>query len=194
MYNYKEIRDKVYNIAKEACYAPTNVWKETAWTHHVLPVVEHSISLGKKMKADLEVLEIAALLHDHAGIVDMKKYKNHHVEGAKMAKDILFEINFPENKIEKVAQCIYEHRGSVLKEKNNLESKILASADAMSHFTELADMFLLAFGVHKYSTSEGCEWLKGKLDRSWKKIIPEGQKLIEDDYKIAMKIVTKGIN
>jgi hypothetical protein len=54
-----------------------------------------------------------------------------------------------------------------------LESKILASADAMAHFTEFIDMTYLTFGIHKYKTVEGSIWLKNKLLRSWKKIIPE---------------------
>ncbi|MFH1822404.1 MAG: hypothetical protein ABH830_01755 [Patescibacteria group bacterium] len=32
---------------------------------------------------------------------------------------------------------------------------------------------------------------KGKLNRSWDKIMPEGKKLVRDDYLLAMKIIRK---
>ncbi len=63
----------------------------------------------------------------------------------------------------------------------------------MAHITELADMFYLTFGVHKYKTQEEVRWLKNKLDRSWDKIMPEGQEIIKEDYKITMGIINKAI-
>jgi len=52
-----------------------------------LPVVKHSLKLGKQLKADLEVLELAALFHDYANLVDNKKFdKEHHRYGAIFAR------------------------------------------------------------------------------------------------------------
>lgn len=188
-YNFQKIRDEIYNEVKKACFSPKNKFTDTTWEFHILPVVKHSLELGKKLKADLEVLELAALLHDYAGIIDYKKYENHHFEGAKLAEGILVKTDFPREKIDLVKECVYRHRGSVAIDKKFLEAKILASADAMSHISEIADMFYLAFGVHKLKTKEGIDWLKNKLERSWKKIMPEGRKLIINDYKIALKIL-----
>ena len=192
-YDYKKIRDEVRKLVKEACYSPKNKFCSTIWIYHMLPVVEHSLNLGKKLKADLEVLELAAYLHDYAGLVNYKFYKNHHLEGTRLAEEILQKLNFPKEKIKHVKECIKSHRGSVKVNKNTIEAKILASADAMSHISDLADMFYLTFGVHRYKTSEGARWLEKKMERSWEKIMPEGKKLIKDDYKIAMRIINKAI-
>jgi HD superfamily phosphodiesterase len=78
-YNYKNIRNIVYNIVKNACYSQDNHFTHTAWDFHILPVSKISIKLGKKLKADLEVLELAGLLHDYADIKDRDLYEEHHI-------------------------------------------------------------------------------------------------------------------
>ena len=192
-YNFKEILKTVRTKVKKACYSPSNKFTYTVWPYHILPVVEHSLSLGKKMDVDLEALELAAYLHDYAALTDADLYDEHHIHGTRMAEEILTKLNFPEDKINLVKECIKVHRGSRNDNKESTEAKVLASADAMSHITELADMFYLTFGVHGYYTEEGVRWLKNKLERSWQKIMPEGKKLIQEDYNIATKIIEKAI-
>jgi len=193
MKNYKKIKKEIIEIIKKANYSSENKYKDTFWQFHILAVVRHSLTLGKKLGADLEVLELSALLHDIAAVSDWKYIKLHHLHGAKMAKQILSNLKVPKGKIVKIEACILNHRGSVHGERKSLEEKILASADAMSHFTELADMMYLVYGIHKLKTKPGAVWLKNKLERSWKKIMPEGRKLIKDDYKIAFKVLNIAI-
>ena len=193
-YNYKKVRQEVRRMVKRACYSAKNNFSYTTWQYHILPVVDHSLRLGRRLGADLEVLELAAYLHDYAGILDYKLYKNHHLHSARLAGKILGELNFPPEKIKKVQECIISHRGSVKLEHKSRGARILASADAMSHFTELADMFYLTFGIHKYKTLEGTRWLKAKMERSWGKIMPAGRKIVRADYETAKKIINKAIS
>lgn len=191
-YNYNKIRNRVKKIVKNACYSKENKFKDSLWDYHILPVIKYSLILGKKFRADLEVLELAALLHDYAAIIkNGKLYKKHHLRGAKLAEEILVSLNYPQDKIKCIKDCIKSHRGSIVVNKKNIEAKILASADAMSHITELVDMFYLTYGVHKYKTFEGAKWLKKKLKRSWDKIIPSGRKIVKADYEVAIKILNK---
>jgi len=192
-YDYRKIKNSVIRLVHLACVSKKNKFQSRTWECHILPVVEHSLRLGKLLKADLEVLELAAYLHDIASITNANYVKRHHTYGAQMAKKILRELNYPEDKIKKVTRCILTHRGSVKTRRDTLEAKILASADAMSHFSELVEMFYLAFKIHDYTTQEGVPWLKGKLERSWQKIIPAGRKLIKKDYKIAMYLLNQAI-
>lgn len=192
-YNYLKIKKEVSNLVETASYSRDNKFKSTVWEYHIEPVVKNALKLGKKLGADLEVLEMAALLHDYAGIVNMKFSKEHHLHGAELAENVLKKLNFPKEKIELVKDAIRNHRGSIKSKRETIEAKILASADAMSHFTELADMMYLVFGIYKYDTKTGVVWLKDKLTRSWKKIMPEGRKMIKKDYEIAMRILNKAI-
>ena len=190
-YNYHKIRNEVRKIVKKACYARDNKFKSSVWQYHILPVVEHSLILGRKFKADLEILELSALLHDYASLTDFKLYKHHHLHGACLADKILSKLGYPKDKIKHIKECIVSHRGSVRISKKSIEAKILASADAMAHISELADMFYLTFGVHKYKTREGAKWLGNKLQRSWRKIMPEGKRMIKEDYQVAMRVIKK---
>lgn len=192
--NYKEIRIQVIKIVKEANYSPRNIFTETVWSHHIVPVVKHSLKLGRQLKADLQVLELASLLHDYAALLDKSMCAQHHIHGAKIAAEILNDLEYDKDKIKHIKDCILSHRGSVVVKRKSLEARILASADAMAHISELADMFYLSYGVYKKKTEEGAEWLLKKLDRSWRKIMPAGRKLVKEDYDIAKKILKKAVN
>lgn len=190
----KQIIKEVRRIVKDACNHQQNYFGRGTWECHVLPVVEHSLKLGRKMKADLEVLELAALLHDYANLIGYRKYEDeHHKYGAIFAKKILAKYKLPQDKIDHIADCIYTHRGSAKINPKTLEGRILRSADAMSHITELADMFFLIYRIHKFGSLEGATWLKNKLKRSWSKTMPEGKELIREEYKQAIKILDKNI-
>ena len=191
-YNYKRIISIVKVIVKEANDSPRNKYGKTVWKYHLETVAKHALTLGKKLGADLEVVELAAYLHDLASLVDETKIAKHHLHGAKMAEEILRELGLPEEKIKAVKACIFSHRGSLKITRKTLEEKIIASADAMSHFSYLPDMFFLAYGVHKFQTEEGAAWLKEKLERSWKKILlPLGRKLVADKRKIFLEILNQ---
>lgn len=192
-YNYKKVRDRVRILVKKACFSPKNKFTYTVWQYHILSVVEHSLKLGKKFKANLEVLELSALLHDYSNLVDYKSSKKHHIQSAKMAEEILIRLDYPTEKIKAVKECILSHRGSTKIKRKTIEAKILASTDAMSHFSCLADMFYLTYGIHKFYTKEGAIWLKNKLQRSWKKIMPEGKIIIQHNREIALEILNEVI-
>ena len=188
----KQIISEVRKIVKDACKSRKNYFGDRIWECHILPVVNHSLRLGKQLKANLEVLELAALLHDYANLVDNKKYnKEHHKYGAIFAKEILSKYGVSEEIKNNVADCIYTHRGSVNVKPKTIEAKIIKSADAMSHITELAAMFSLAYGIHRFELTEGAVWLKNKLERSWKKTMAAGKKIVKEDYETAIKILNR---
>ena len=49
---------------EEKCKSENNIFGYGIWTHHILSVVKYSKMLAEKIGADVEVVEIAALLHD----------------------------------------------------------------------------------------------------------------------------------
>lgn len=193
MENFSEVKKKLYKMVEETILSSKNKFSDTAWKHHILPVIKYCLILGRKMKADLEVLELAALLHDYACFESASFYKEHHIHGSRLAEKFLVKMNVPKDKIQLIKDCIMSHRGSVKIKKKTLEAKILASADAMSHISELADMLHLAYGIYHYKTEEGVKWLQGKLKRSWAKIMPEGKNMVRKDYQTAMKILKKAL-
>lgn len=177
--NYQQVLREVIGMVKDACKT------EDRWRYHIFPVVEYGKLLSKKFNADKEIVELACWLHDFTRITG--DVENHHVTSAIAAKKILEGLNFDEEKTKMIADCVYAHRGSVNVHKKNIEEKIVACADAMSHFEFRIILFYSAFGRKNMSLENGVRWIDDKIERSWKKIsIPFARELVREKY-VAMK-------
>ncbi len=99
---------------------------------HVERVFNLCLHIGKEEGADLEVLALAALLHDVARPLESAgKVEDHAAEGARIARHFLRSIGYPEEKVEAVAHAIEAHRFSRGPEPETLEAKILSDADKL---------------------------------------------------------------
>jgi uncharacterized protein len=185
----KLIIQKLEKLVQTTCKKPSNIYGYGAWTHHIKKVVYFSKILAKKTNADLEIVEISALLHDYASVLNRKYYSQHEIIGARLAQSILEKYNYPPDKIKIVKKCILNHRGSKLKEKLSIEEKCIADADAMAHFTSIASLFYLCFNTHKLNIEESEKWILAKLQRSYKKISPIGRKIVKPYFLAAKKIL-----
>jgi uncharacterized protein len=99
---------------------------------HVERVYNLAIRIAREENADLDVVKAAALLHDIArALEDEGKIEDHTVEGAKMARKVLEEVNFPKEKVNNVIHCIEVHRFKKGIKAETLEAKILQDADRL---------------------------------------------------------------
>lgn len=75
------------------------------YKYHISVVEELAVKLGKRFRANEEILRISALLHDIGRI----KFgpENHEESGAKEAEKILKELKVEKAIIEKVKECIF---------------------------------------------------------------------------------------
>ncbi|GCE12389.1 HD domain-containing protein [Tengunoibacter tsumagoiensis] len=176
-------------VVEKACQAKSNIFGYGIWTHHILWVVEYGKQLAEILDADADVVEIAALLHDYASIKDYKMYEDHHLHGPREAEAILQEYSYPYAMIQAVKECIATHRASIQAEQMTKESICLASADGMAHIAQVPSLLYLAYVQHQMTIDEGSKWVLEKLQRSWNKLCPEAQKLIQKDYQSALNIL-----
>lgn len=159
----------------------TEISDEGRMEYHIIPVVEISKRMAKELNADLEVVEIAAYLHDITRITG--DIENHHNSGASYAIEFLSNYKYDSEKIDKIARCIRNHRGSINTDRASIEERILASADAASHIMYPLPMFYTWYGKRKCSLSIGAYEIKNKLQRSWNKIEFDFLKReLNDDY------------
>ncbi len=99
---------------------------------HVERVFNLCMHIGREEGADLEVLALAALLHDVARPLESAgKVKDHALEGARIARQYLRSLGYAGDKIEAVAHAIEAHRFSRGPEPETLEAKILSDADKL---------------------------------------------------------------
>lgn len=100
---------------------------------HVMRVYNLCMVLaGYEVDVDLEVLIPAALLHDIARVEEIEDKTgktDHAVLGSEMAGGILKNLNYDNEKIEKIKHCILAHRYRTGNEPSSIEAKILFDAD-----------------------------------------------------------------
>lgn len=102
------------------------------WTH-VERVRNLALKIGRKEKADLGILEIAALLHDICKCEELRCKGNfcHAEKGAEMAGKMLRKHKIDEEIISAVAHCIVAHRTRNNHAPETIEAKILHDADKL---------------------------------------------------------------
>lgn len=103
------------------------------WSHnmdHFLRVRNIALKIAKKEGGDKKIIEAACLLFDIARYLEqMGKVRDHAVTGAAIAKQVLKEVKFDEDKISSVCHAILVHRKSQLNKAETIEAKILKDAD-----------------------------------------------------------------
>ena len=167
--------EKVREIVKKEC-------DEWNWKYHVLIVVKYAKLLAKKLNADEELAELGGLLHDIGRI----KFggKDHETTGVPESEKILGSLNYPQEVIDEIKHCVESHRGSKNIPPKSIIAKIVANADAMSHFDEIPRIFKL--GLEKYNNDfeEANKWICEKIERDWNKklTIPEAKEIVRDKY------------
>jgi len=181
---------EIEKIVEAACAAESNVFGYGIWTHHIKQVAETANRIAPEFNADSEVVEIAALLHDYAGVKNEMLEAHHHIHGAIEAEFILSGLGYPENKINFVKHCILSHRASKRVERKTPEAECLANADAMVHIEQVPSLLNFAYTQQDMSIDGGALWVKNKLKRSWKKLSPQIQDKMWEKYTTALETLT----
>ena len=183
------IEEKMYNEVKNRCEQPTNVYGIGAWDHHIKIVYELAKKYAGEYGADLEIVAIAALLHDIASVTDVKFTDEHHIIGANIAERLLIVENYPNERIKLIKKCILNHRGSRLVDKTTPEEICIADSDAMAHFYSIPSLLSMVYREKGMSIDEGSKFVMDKLDRSYNKMSDKGKVLVKEQYEAAQKIL-----
>lgn len=97
---------------------------------HAQRVRELCRLIGKRERANILVLEVAAIFHDIGRIYELKdKTIDHAEKSAEICAKILKQLEFPDNLIPQVLYAIKMHRSRYIGKAETLEAKILQDAD-----------------------------------------------------------------
>lgn len=145
----------------------------------ILQIVE---DIGQREDADLDILRVAALLHDIGVPVNKER---HYEIGALMARGILSQLGFTEDEIEPIAHVIEAHSRYGGPDPQTLEGKILQDADAVEYVgaTGLARAIArgLESGAYSGDLSELPALIDGLIERIDGTLHTErGQALVRD--------------
>ncbi|MFX1379226.1 MAG: HD domain-containing protein [Promethearchaeota archaeon] len=166
---------------------------------HVERVYNLCLKLGKFLRADLRILQIASLLHDIGRIheIDINK-KNHAELSAEIALEFLqskgFSISYEEQN--NIIHCIRSHSFSNNSNPQTLEAKILSDADKLDALGAIGLYRTIGFTIKKKGgLDQVIEHLENKilnlkdqlyLDIS-KEMAKERESIIRDFYKEILK-------
>ena len=135
---------------------------------HLLGVEKFSKYLLKEIpKADKEIIMLGVWLHDLQRIRGIKG--NHAKIGSIEAEKVMKRFGYEKNIIKHVKEIILAHPCDTKLRPKTVEGKILASADAMSHY--INDFYLTIAITEQKNVKEYKKWALEKLDRDYNKKI-----------------------
>lgn len=141
--------------------------------------------------ADKEIVLISVWLHDLGHFaaktldeVDLVK-PDHHLNGAKVAEDLLKKYDISQDEIEKIKKCILCHRGSPPHIPQTIEEKIVACADTLSHYRSI--FYLFYFKIYpNHSLEQFAKTQKAKLERDWRdlSLLPKAREIAKERFEV----------
>lgn len=167
---------------------------------HTKRVYNLCLYIGKKEKADLDVLKLASLLHDIG-----RKYEDrskgkvcHAIKGANIARKILIRYKIDKETIEKVIECIEAHRTRGKKRPKTKEGRVLFDADKLDSIGAVgigrAFLFAGSVGAKLHNKDVDIEKTKeySEEDTAYREFVVKLRKIKDMIYTKEGKKLAKG--
>jgi len=185
---FMDIIQAIKNFVEEECKKPTSKYGYDPFPFHFVQVVKYAEELANRLGGDKEVISIAAWLHDIGSIIYGRE--NHHSTGAEIAEKKLKELNYPSDKVGLIKKCILNHRGSQQNNRESIEEQIVAEADVLSNFDNIAGIFKAAFVYEKMNEGEAKDSVRKKLENKWNQLrFEDSKRIIKPKYEAAMLLL-----
>ena len=183
-----DIINEIKHFVENECKKPSSKYGYEPFLFHFVPMVNYAEKLANELGGNKEVILIAVWLHDIGSIIYGRE--NHHVTSTKVAEEKLKELQYPADKIELVKKCILNHRGSQQNERDSIEEQIIAEADVLSNFDNIAGIFKAAFIYENITQGEAKDSVRQKLERKWKQLhFENSKKIVKPKYEAAMLLL-----
>lgn len=176
------IADAMKDYVAGECHSSKNAFGPAFFDEHLSVVARYALELGRALGADLEIVELAAWLHDLSAIQDFAALPRHPELSAEIARKMLLERGYPSERIERVATCIASHSLPVQVGKGLVEEVCVSNADAMSQIVKPAYWFYYIFRVRQFGFIEGRDWLRQRVESHWAALIPPAREIIGKQY------------
>jgi uncharacterized protein len=186
----------------------TRVWEiadsfypKLDWAHgrsHIERVLRTAVEIGKREGADLEIIELSAILHDI--FANEEKHTNvegfrHEIEASKEARKILKTLGLADRTVDAVCHCIESHRKRTGRiEPQTIEAKCLFDADKLDCIGAIgivrSEYMSLEHGQEFYK-QEDIDDYKRRNIRPDGTIIDYAQHSSNLEYELSLKEVAK---
>ncbi len=157
------------------------------WNEHIKYVYNESIKLADKYNAEKEIVELGALLHDIALVKKVGERKDHHINGEILANEVLTQLNYPEDKKQRVLKCVLHHRSA--KNAETIEEICVADADILAHFDNIPMLFNSAFMRHHLSLNDARAWMKDCFEKDYNDLSDKTKEEFKEQYEQICEVV-----
>ena len=181
----EKIEEEVKICAKE--YKNDSEDHYDFWNEHVKYVYMEATELASKYNADEEIVKLGALLHDIALIRKVGERKNHHLNGKIIAQKILTKYSYPIDRMQRVLNCVYNHRSS--KNATSIEELCVADADILAHFDNIPMLFNSAYNRCNINLNEVRNWMKECYEKDYHDLSEKTKIDFSERYKMICKVI-----
>jgi uncharacterized protein len=174
----------IKNYTKELCDKKENQLTPHFFSEHIIIVKEYAEKLGVLLNGDLEVIKISSFLHDISVIKDFKTISTHTIESAAISESILSGINYPQNKIIQVKECILRHSAPIQINEGEIEEICVSNADAISQIANPTFWLYFSMNILSLDYIDAKKWYFNRLNSNWNLLIEPAKNLITNKYSI----------
>lgn len=164
------------------CENGANALGPAFFDQHLKVVAEYAGMLAEVLGGDLEIVALAAWLHDIAAVRDIATLPEHPALSAEITRQMLQEDRYDSTQIDRVAQCIRSHSSPIPVGGGTVEEVCLSNADAMSQIVRPVYWLYFAFDVRKLDFATGRQWLRDRVEKNWAELIPAAKPFVDDAY------------
>ncbi len=142
-------------------------WADWLYPNHVVIVTNNAKAIAERKDADIELSQVAALLHDVADFKMKRTNPDHAEESLKIAREIMEQNGYNEDEIKLVVDdAIRYHSCHGDERPKNKEGLVLATADSLAHLQ--TNFYIFAawqFGKSGRRLDDLEEWVLKKIER-----------------------------
>jgi len=181
--------DAIRDLVRSECLRGSNRFGPAFFDQHLETVVRYGRELAVRLGADPEVVELAGYLHDLSAVRDLASVPTHHLDGARIARELLRAHGWPHVTAEAVCRCIETHSAPVAKGQGTLEEVCVSNADVMSHIARPAYWFFYLYRVRGMHYEEGLSWLRTRVERLWSGLTDDARAIVATEYAAAVRML-----
>jgi putative nucleotidyltransferase with HDIG domain len=193
MARFDDLARKVATLYAEK-QAGHSTWNDWLYPNHVLVVTENAKLVAERVGADVELSQVAALLHDIADIKMNRSNPDHEAESLNIAREIMTDSGYSDDEIALVVEdAIRYHSCYGDNRPKSKEGLVLATADSLAHLQ--TDFYV--FATWEFGKTESLEevksWTLAKIERDlYSKIsFDEIREEARPDYEMIKKLFSR---
>ncbi len=184
------MKKEVVKYVRDLCRDPANAFTEAFFNEHICMVVDYSRKLAEVMKADAEVVELAAYLHDMAAVRDFRVLATHAQKGAEEGRSFLKERGYDARRADRVAACILRHSSPIRAGEGLPEEVCVSNADAMAQIANPPYWFFFAYRIMGMGFVAGRNWYAEKVMANWAQLTDPARRIIEARYRLTEALLS----